>query len=87
MAESETIGPKTNIKVDVQAHFDALVSGKHNNFALFSCFLDGKPTSAICAINLDPNTDEIVIKPLFVAVTDDMNLTDHDGTPPKFLDE
>ena len=50
------------------------------NFALFSCFVNGQPAPAIVAVN--PNGDEYNITPLFVAVTDDMILTDHDGQQP-----
>lgn len=84
---TDKIGSKTNITKDVKEHFDALSSGRFNNFALFSCFLNGKPTSAICVITLDEDTDEVIVQPLFVAVTEDMVLTDHDGTPPKFLND
>lgn len=69
----------TNI---TQAHrdaFEALRDGAFDNFALFSCFVDGKPAAAIVAINQDG--EEYNITPLFVSVTDTMALTDHDGQP------
>ena len=71
--------PQTNITPEHKALFDAVTSGKYDNFALFSCFVDGKPTSAIVSIVQDGN--EYAIKPLFVAVTADMVVTDHEGVP------
>ena len=57
--------------------FDALSSGDFSNFALFSCFVDGRPSAAIVAVTRD--REDVVLSPLFVAVTPDMVLTDHDG--------
>ena len=67
----------TNINELHRQHFDAIRDPEYSNFALFSCFLDGKPTVAIVAINQDG--EEFRITPLFVAVTPEMSLTDHDG--------
>ena len=36
----------TNITDQHKQAFDALISGEHDNFALFSCFLGGEPASA-----------------------------------------
>ena len=72
----------TNIRPDHGSAFAALTSGDYRNFALFSCFVNGVPASAIVAIT--PPADEqggYLITPLFVTVTPDMVLTDHDGTP------
>ena len=69
----------TNI---TQAHrdaFNALTSGKYNNFALFSCFVNGEPASAIAVVNEESNGDFTTLLPLFVSVCDGMTLTDHDG--------
>lgn len=67
----------TNITEQHRAAFAALTSGDYCNFALFSCFADGEPTAAIVAVQ---ETDEaFLIHPLFVAVTETMELTDHDG--------
>ncbi len=71
--------PQTNITPEHKALFDAVTSGKYDNFALFSCFVDGKPTSAIVSVVQDDN--EYAIRPLFVAVTADMVVTDHEGVP------
>lgn len=73
-------GPKTNITKEHQEHFDAI--RKAMNIALFSCFLNGEPTSAIVAVNHDEQSGEYTITPLFVAVTPGMVLTDHDGGQP-----
>ena len=67
----------TNITAEHRAAFEALVSGDFGNFALFSCFVDGEPAATIVAVNRDG--DDYTISPLFVALTPDMFLTDHDG--------
>ncbi|NND17952.1 MAG: hypothetical protein HKN98_05170 [Silicimonas sp.] len=70
----------TNIRPDHVSAHQALTSGEHGNFALFSCFLNGEPAAAIVAVT-PPDCDaaEYQITPLFVSVTDAMVLTDHDG--------
>lgn len=70
---------KTNITKELQSAFDALTSGKYDSFALFSCFVNGKPAAAI--VNVTKDGEEFVISPLFVSITPDMALTDHDGRP------
>jgi hypothetical protein len=70
----------THITPEHRRAFEALTGGS-GNFALFSCFIGGTPTAAIVAITEAGNGD-LCITPVFVAVTDDMSLTDHDGTPP-----
>ena len=40
----------TNITADHRAAFEALISGEYANFALFSCFVNGEPASAIAAV-------------------------------------
>jgi hypothetical protein len=69
----------TNITPEHKAAFEALTSGDYDNFALFSCFVNGEPAAAIVAVNRD--VDEYTIKPLFVSVTEALDLTDHDGRP------
>jgi len=59
--------------------FEALTSGDYDNLALFSCFVNGQPASAIVAITPDADGDKVNIQPLFVSVTPDMVLTDHVG--------
>ncbi|MFN6951134.1 MAG: hypothetical protein ACK4NE_00865 [Albidovulum sp.] len=68
---------QTNITPDHRNAFEALTSGDYANFALFSCFADGQPAAAICAVI--EQAGEYLIRPLFVSVTDTMRLTDHDG--------
>jgi hypothetical protein len=68
----------TNI-TDAHKHaFNAMLSGEYDNFALFSCFVNGAPAAAIVAVNQEAG--EYIFTPLFVSVTDGMTLTDHDGT-------
>ncbi len=69
----------TNITAEHRAAFEALVSGDYDNFALFSCFVGGEPAAAIVAVNRDG--EDYTIRPLFVALTPGMVLTDHDGRP------
>jgi len=74
----------TNITPEMQEAFEAIASGQYDNFALFSCYLDGKPTAAIVSVSNDPVSGRVYFSPLFVAVTDDIGgrLTDHDGIAP-----
>lgn len=74
---------ETNITREMRAAFEALTSVDYRNFALFSCFVNGEPASAIVAVNEDGA--EFEITPLFVSVTPCMVLTDHDGTEPGSL--
>ncbi len=67
----------TNITAEHRSAFEALSSGSFNNFALFSCFVNGEPAAAIVAVNRDG--EEYAITPLFVSVTASLQLTDHDG--------
>ena len=71
----------TNITDRHREAFEALTSGGHDNFALFSCFVGGEPASAIVAVNREG--EDYVITPLFVSVTPGMELADHDGKRPE----
>ena len=76
--------PATNITEDHRRAFEALTSGRFDNFCLVSCFVDGEPTAAIAAVNVTPPAEdggepEYLINPLFVCPTRAMTLTDHDG--------
>lgn len=70
----------TNITPAHRDAFEALSSGQFGNFALFSCFVDGEPATAIVAVGRDGAS--YTITPLFVSVTPGMALTDHDGALP-----
>jgi len=72
---------KTNITPEVRDAFNALVSGEFNNFALFSCWVNGEPTSVISVVSEEPGGD-YVVQPLFAAITPGMQLVDHDGEEP-----
>ena len=70
----------TNITEAHRHAFKALTSGTYNNFALFSCHVDGAPAAAIVAVNECPPADigtepEYTLSPLFVSVTPAMDLT------------
>ena len=76
--------PDTNITEGHRRAFEALTSGRFDNFCLVSCFVDGKPIAAIAAVNVsspaeDDAEPEVLISPLFVWPTPAMTLTDHDG--------
>jgi hypothetical protein len=71
----------TNITKEHRGVFNALTSGDYANFALFSCFVNGEPASAIVAVTKDDG-NEYQITPLFVSVTPGMKLIDHDGIGP-----
>ncbi len=76
--------PDTNITADHRRAFAALTSGRFDNFCLVSCFVDGKQTAAIAAVNVSPPAEdggepEVLVSPLFVWPTAGMTLTDHDG--------
>jgi len=70
----------TNITTAHRDAFEALTSGAYDNFALLSCFVNGDPAAAIVAVNR--NSEEYLLTPLFVSVTDAMRLADHDGVSP-----
>ncbi|AUR01661.1 MULTISPECIES: hypothetical protein [Roseobacteraceae] len=70
----------TNIRPEHIGAFEALTSGEHDNFALFSCFLDGAPAVAIVAVTPSEIEDgKYQITPLFEGITEIMVLTDHKG--------
>ena len=69
----------TNITQEHREMFNAITSGDYDNFALFSCYVNGEPAASIVAINRDENGDDFLITPLFVSITGSMVLTDHDG--------
>jgi hypothetical protein len=73
----------TNITDRHREAFEAITSGQYGNFALFSCFVNGTPAAAVVSITKDG--DSCNVTPLFISVTDDMVLTDHDGREPETL--
>ena len=75
----------THITEQHRHAFEALTSGRYDNFALFSCFIDGVPGAAIVAVEPHRSAEEgaegeYAVQPLFVSVTPAMTITDHDGT-------
>lgn len=78
MARKRTsVGTRTNITPAHRKAFQALGKNQAGNIALFSCWVNGEPTSAIVTINRDGAN--FAITPIFVAVTANMLLTDHEG--------
>ena len=74
----------TNITGEHRRAFEALTSGRFDNFCLVSCFVDGEATAAIAAVTVRPSAQdgdnsEYLISPLFVCPTPAMTLTDHEG--------
>lgn len=69
----------TNIAPWHRRAFSTLSGAHAGNYALFSCFVNGEPTAAI--VRISRHERDYVIRPMFVAVTPGMVLTDHDGTP------
>lgn len=67
----------TDIRFEHRSAFNALLSGAFANFALVSCFVNGEPASAIAVV--EETDGEVIIRPLFVSITDEMKLADHDG--------
>jgi len=67
----------TNITRKHREAFKALRSSQYDNFALYSCFVNGEPAAAIVAVNRIG--DEFDITPLFVSITPGMALTNHEG--------
>ena len=71
----------TNITEEHRRAFEALTSGKFENFCLFSCTANGHPAAAA---TVQPSSDgtgeaEYLITPLFVSVGPGITLLDHDG--------
>lgn len=71
--------PSTNITAERRAAFDFVTSGDNTCLALLSCFVNGSPAAAIVHLQQEQGDSDIIVTPLFVSVTDDMVLTDHDG--------
>ena len=74
----------TNITENHRHKFEALTSGAAENHCLFSCYCSGRPAAAIATVTFcrpaeDGGESDYVISPLFISITEDMVLTDHDG--------
>lgn len=77
------ISATTNITPEMQATFNALLhDAGDRGFALFSCFYEGQPTSAI--VRVSESGGEVIMEPVYVALTDAMKakIADHDGRTP-----
>ena len=73
--------PDTHVTPAHRRAFAALTSGERGSFALFSYTVNGAPASAIVAVAEDGG--DRLLHPLFVSVTPDMHLADHDGRAPR----
>ena len=73
----------TNITEEHKRAFDALKSGRYDNFCRFSCYVDGEPGAVVAAVSVhEPDgggATEYGIHSLFVLVRPAMRLTDVDG--------
>ena len=70
----------TNITEEHCRAFEALTSGKFDNFCLFSCTANGHPAAAIVRPSFDGiGEDEYLITPLFGSAGPGNALLDHDG--------
>lgn len=72
----------TNITELHKIAFKFLREAPDEQLGLVSCFRDGTPTAAICRVT-ESESEAVNVEPLFVAVDDDMTLTDHDNRTPK----
>lgn len=64
----------TNI---TEEHKEAMAAAERGELALFSCFVNGEPASALCAVTEEGGI--LAIQPKFVSVTPGMVITDHEG--------
>ena len=74
----------TNITADHRRAFEALTSGRYENFCMFSCEANGHPAAAIAAVTVQPppdgaDEDQYIVTHLFVSVGPGITLVDHDG--------
>ena len=74
----------TNITEEHRRSFEALTSGKFDNFCLFSCTANDHPAAAIAAVTVQPSPDgtgedEYLVTPIFVSLGPGITLVDHDG--------
>lgn len=76
-ARREMRTSESNIQPGHRMIFNALTSGLSDEFALMSCFVNGKPTAMIVAAR--QTGERLEIMPLFVSLTEAMAITDHDG--------
>ncbi len=77
-----------------EKHIDAfeaiLDPERRKEFALYSCFVDGHPTTAIVHMTDDPNEDNperVRVAPVFMAVTADMKITNHQGVEAELVEK
>ena len=74
----------THITDEHRRAFEALTSGRYENFCLFSCEPNGHPAAAIAAVTVERLPDgtgeaEYIVTPLFVSDGPGIVLVDHDG--------
>ena len=61
------------LKPDHKKSFEALISGEFDNFMLMSCVVNGEQSSVICVIT-DLGDENAAVFPLYVALTDGMDI-------------
>lgn len=58
---------------------NAIMAAPEGRVIAYPCFVDGKATTAIGIVDMVGN--KVVIMPLFIAPTDNMEITGHAGQP------
>ena len=81
---TEIVTITTNITHEHCRAFEALTSGRYENFSLVSCYCAGEPAAAIATVTVHPagedgGEDEYLITPFFVSAVLGIRLTGHDG--------
>lgn len=65
-----------------RATFRSLFTEEYGDrLALVRTYLDNVPTTAVCLVDRDVHGGDFFITPLYVQVTDDMDLKGPDGEP------
>lgn len=85
MARPKGSATRTSIVPWHRKVFNALTGAHAGNYALYSCRVNGVPSAAI--VQIKRHDRAFVVRPMFVAVTDSMTITEQDGTPIEPPDE
>ena len=77
-----------SIQEPERATFSCLFEEEYaDRLALVRCYLDNVPTAAVCLVDRDETSGDYILSPLYVQITDQMNLKGPDGDPmPRMTD-